>query len=152
MPNQRLKLPALDLNPAIWLVAAKLSVIHLVMGTFTLLFCPQFGINLGGGMGMMGLLMKYGDQACMLGCGAVFMSGSALIASAVLRAEEVRKIRQTELLLFPALGLFSIGAMICAGGELAMGLAFFWFVGSILGGLATLELGWLIRSKIAHVA
>jgi hypothetical protein len=147
LSEQILKRVHVDLNPATWLVAAKLSMIHLVTGTMTLLFCPQFGVNLGGGMGLMGLFMKYGDHACMVGCGAVFMAGSALTASIFLRPEEVRKIRKTELLLFPAMGLFSMGAFLCVGAPIAFSLALFWLIGSVLGGLATLELGWLIRMR-----
>src|SRR5487761_2171922 len=74
-----------NLNPSSWLVFAKLSAIHAVMGFITLLFCPQFGFGLTDGMGLMALFMRFGDQACMLGCGAVFMGGSLLTASLVLR-------------------------------------------------------------------
>ena len=98
-------------------------------------------------MGLMGLFMRYGEQACMLGCGAVFMTGSALVASLVLRPEEIRKLRRTELLIFPALAVFSLGALFCFGATIAAGLALFWLLGSIAGGLATLELTWLIREK-----
>lgn len=140
-----------DLNPAIWLVGAKLALIHLVVGSVTLLFCPQFGINLGGGMGVMGLLMQYGEQACMLGCGAVFMAGSALTASLVLSSAEVRKIRSSELLFFPALALFSLGALVCVGGTIALSLTFFWLLGSVIGGLATLEFGWIIRTRNSRI-
>ena len=137
-----------DLNPEGWKVFAKLSLIHLVVGTVTLLFCPQFGINLAGGMGMMALFMRFGDQACMLGCGAVFMAGSALTASLLLTPEEVRKLRSKAILLFPALTLFSIGVLICVGGGLILNLGLFWMIGSVLGGVASLELGWLIRSRV----
>lgn len=139
-----------DLNPTVWMVFAKLSLIHLAVGTITLLFCPQFGINLGGGMGMMGLFMRYGERPCMVGCGAVFMAGSALMASLLLGPEEVRKIRKTELFLFPTLALFSIGSLICFGGGMILELAVFWFIGSVLGGLASLELGWIFRSEILN--
>lgn len=135
-----------DLNPPLWRVSAKLAAIHLVVGTLTLFFCPQFGVHLGTGKGLLDVLMQYGDQACMLGCGALFMSGSALAAILFLRIEEIRAIRRTRLLLFPALGVFSLGLFVCAGGTVALSLALFWLLGSMAGGLATLELGWLFHS------
>jgi hypothetical protein len=85
-----------DLNLSSWLVFAKVSAIHAVMGFITLLFCPQFGLGFTDGMGLMALFMRFGDQACMVGCGAVFMGGSLLTASLVLRNEEIRVIRKTE--------------------------------------------------------
>ena len=44
-----------DLSPSSWLVFAKLSAIHAVMGFITLLFCPQFGFGFTDGIGLMAL-------------------------------------------------------------------------------------------------
>ena len=134
-----------DLNPSSWLVFAKLSAIHAVMGFITLLFCPQFGFGFTDGMGLMALFMRFGDQACMLGCGAVFMGGSLLTASLVLRPEEVLTIRKTELLQISTLALLSIGVFICTGTGVIAGLGLFWVLGSIIGGLGTFEFGWRLR-------
>ncbi len=136
-----------DLNPSAWRVFSKLSLIHLIIGTITLLFCPQFGLGFTDGIGLMALFMRFGDQVCMLGCGAVFMGGSALTASLMLRSEEVRTIRQTELLQISVLALLSMGVFICTGAGVVAGLGIFWVLGSILGGLGTLELGWAIRNR-----
>jgi hypothetical protein len=130
-----------ELNPSSLSVFFKLTGIHALVGTFTLLFCPQFGFALTSGAGLMGLFMPYGNFACMLGCGAVFMSGSLLVASLVLRPEEVRVIRKTEILQVTFLALLSIGALICVGDPIVASLALFWMLGSVLGGLGTFELG-----------
>src|SRR5687767_13844138 len=82
-----------DLNPLAYKVFSKLTLVHIIVGTITLLFCPQFGINILPGMGLMGLFMKFGDTVCMMACGAVFLGSSALIASLILRPEEVKVIR-----------------------------------------------------------
>lgn len=143
-----------DLNPTSWLVFAKLSAIHAVVGFVTLLFCPQFGFGFTEGMGLMALFMKYGDQVCMLGCGAVFMSGSALTASLLLKREELRAIRKVEALQISALALISMGVFICAGVGIVMSLGAFWVLGSILGGIGTFEAGVRIRGyldKRAHI-
>lgn len=137
-----------DLNPSSWLVFAKVSAIHAVMGFITLLFCPQFGLGFTDGMGLMALFMRFGDQACMLGCGAVFMGGSLLTASLVLRNEELRVIRKTEILQVSTLALLSMGVFICAGVGVVASLGAFWVLGSILGGLGTFELGIAVRRRL----
>lgn len=137
-----------DLNPSAWAVFLKLALIHSVVGTITLLFCPQFGFSLLGGMGLMSLFMKWGEQACMLGCGAVFMASSFIVASITLRIEELRVIRKTELLQASALGLLSLGVFLCAGLGVVVGLGLFWLVGSVLGGILSLEIAWAIRRRV----
>ena len=137
-----------DLNPSLWTVFLKLSLIHAIVGGVTLLFCPQFGFSLTSGMGLMGIFMRFGEQACMVGCGAVFMGGSLLAASLLLRPEEVRAIRKKELLQVALLALLSVGAFICVGSGIVASLAVFWILGSVLGGLGTLELGWAFRKWV----
>lgn len=135
-----------DLNPSSWLVFTKLAAIHGIVGFITLLFCPQFGLGLTDGMGLMALFMRFGQQACMLGCGAVFMSGSALAASLILRPEEVRAIKRTELLQISGLALLSMGVFIYAGAGVVVSLGLFWILGSVVGGLGTFELGYRLRA------
>lgn len=137
-----------DLNPSPWSVFSKLALIHALTGTITLLFCPQFGFSLFDGMGLMQLFMKYGEQACMVGCGAVFMGGSSLLASLVLGPEEIRVLRSKELLQISALGLLSMGILICAGTGVVLEMLFLWLAGSVLGGIATFEIGWQIRKRV----
>ncbi len=137
-----------DLHPSFLALFLKLSAIHAIVGGVTLAFCPQFGLGLTAGMGLMGFFMRWGEQACMVGCGAVFMGGSLLIASLVLRPEEVRAIRKTELLQVGMLALLSIGSFVCTGAAVVVSLGLFWILGSIVGGLGTLELGWAFRRQI----
>ncbi len=134
-----------DLNPSAWLVFSKLTLIHAFIGTLTLLFCPQFGFSPLVEMGLMNVFMQFGEQVCMLGCGAVFLSGSTLTASLLLRPEEVQVIRKTKLLQLSALALLSLGVFVCVGLSVIAGFMTFWLLGSILGGLTTLELGWAFR-------
>jgi hypothetical protein len=147
LSSQLLEKVRRDLNPDAWLVFSKMTLVHLLVGTTTLLFCPQFGINLLPGMGLMALFMRFGETVCMVGCGAVFMGASALIASFLLRPEEVKVIRKNEILQIGILATLSIGAFICLGATIIFSLGLAWLFGSVIGGLATLELGWLIRSR-----
>ncbi len=137
-----------ELNPSAVKVFSKISLIHVGVGFISLLMCPQFGFSPLGNMGLMSLLMKYGNAVCMLGCGAVFVGGTALISSFVLKPEEVRVLRKTEALQFAVLSILSIGAFLCLGAEVLEGLTLIWMLGSLVGGLLSLEIGWVIRKKI----
>lgn len=143
-----------DLNPNLFSVFSKLSLIHAVIGTITLLFCPYSELYSFQSFNLMSLLMKFGEQVCMLGCGAVFLGGSALTASLVLRSEEVQLIRKTRVLQLSGVALLSMSIFVCTGLLFLQGLALFWAFGSVLGGLLTLELGWALRSwmKSAYAA
>ena len=138
-----------ELNPAAWRVFSRLTLIHAVVGTLTLLFCPQFGVSPLSEMGLMSLFMQFGEGACMLACGAVYVGTSLLAASFLLRPEELRVLRRTEALQIPLLGLLSIGAFICFGASIVAEMTILtWLLGSILGGMFTLELGYFIRKRI----
>lgn len=138
-----------ELNPSPVKVFLKLSLVHALVGAVTLLFCPQFGIGFLGGMGLMGIFMKWGVEACTLSCGAVFMSVSLGVASWVLKAEEVQVIRKARILQIGALGLISLGFFICVAPEIVYGLTAFWLGGSLIGGLAGLEAVWAVKNWVS---
>jgi hypothetical protein len=135
-----------ELDPSNWHVFSKLALIHFVVGALMLTICPQFGISLFDGMGLMALFMRYGETVCTIACGVVFLGGSALAASFVLSPEEIRKIRKTEVLQLGVLALLSVGVFICLGATVVATLGVAWVVGSTVGGLATFEMGWRVRS------
>jgi hypothetical protein len=132
-----------DLNPSALRVFRKTSLIYFLSGAATLMVCPQFGLSLTSGHGVMHYLMQFGDTVCMLGCGALFAGLSFFSVSAFLRPEEIRVLKKNRLLSHGALAALSLGAFICLGAEVVIGLGLFWFMGAIFGGLATFELGWL---------
>lgn len=134
-----------DLDPALSPILFKVFFVYLIAGALTLLFCPQFGINLTGGMGLMSLFMRLGEGPCMLGCGGFFMASGSLSAALALRPEELRKLRKSEWLWLPVLSLVLMSSLVCFGGEFLLSFGLFWLVGSVLGGVATLEAGWLLR-------
>ncbi|MEO5969938.1 MAG: hypothetical protein ABIQ95_08420 [Bdellovibrionia bacterium] len=134
-----------DLKPSPWQVFFKLVGIHGLVGTITLLFCPQFGFSPLSDVGLMNIFMPFGKYGCMLGCGAVYVGSSAFVASFLLKPEEIKVLRRTEGLQVPFLGLLSVAVFICFGATIVFELTVMWFLGTILGGLATLELGWLVR-------
>lgn len=134
-----------SLNPSGASVFLKLTLIHFLVGAATLSFCPQFGVSLTSSMGLMHYLMQFGESVCMLGCGAVFMGSSLLVASLALRPEEVKVLRRNRVLQILSLAALSIGALIGVGGEVVISFGLIWVLGAILGGTGFLQLGWMIR-------
>lgn len=134
-----------DLHPSGIRVFLKTAALQTVLGFVTLLFCPQFGISLTSSSGIMPYLMKYGDSVCMLGCGAVFTSLSLLAASLLLKPEEVRALKERQVLQLGFLVVLSLFAFMFLGGEVALSVAVAWSLGAIIGGALSLEAGWSVR-------
>jgi hypothetical protein len=142
----------MDLNPSAWKVFSKLSVIHFVTALATLSVCPQFGFRLfGQGMGLMGYFMHLGEVGCTVACGTFFLGSSVLVAMMLLRPEEIRAIRSHRLLGLGALTLLSVGFFIMLQADFVLGFYLAWAVGSLLGGILTLEAAWLIRLRLLKV-
>lgn len=137
-----------SLKPSEVYVFSKLALVQTLVGTVILLFCPQFGINLFPGMGLMSLFMRFGETACMFGCGGVFLGSGALVSSLILKPNEVKVIRRNRMLQLALLGTISLGVFICLGASIAFALGIAWFVGSTLGGIAVLEIGMYIKALL----
>lgn len=137
-----------ELNPPAGGVFLKLVFIHFAIGVFSLGFCPQFGVSLTSSMGFMHYLMQVGETVCMLGCGAFFTGVSLLAATFILRSEEVRVLRRNHLAQIGSLGTLSLGAFLCLGGEIVASLGAIWMLGAILGGAASLQVGWYFRKVV----
>lgn len=134
-----------DLHPSAFRVFTKTAAIHTIVGAITLVACPQFGLSYFGNHGLMHYLIQYGESVCMLGCGAFFTVFSLLVASLVLRPEEVRAFKGNEILQLASLVTLSIGAFLFAGGTIVLTLALIWSLGAIVGGAISLEAGWAYR-------
>ena len=143
---------ARELRPSSLSVFGKVLAIHVVVGLITLSYCPQFGVGLTSGMGLMPFLMKFGESVCMLGCGALFLSFSLLAASLLLRTEEVRILKQNIVLQILSLSVLSIGTLLVAGAEVAAILALVWTGGALVGGVLSLEAGWTLRKYLLQRA
>lgn len=140
----------LELHPSAFTVFGKILIIQFAVGLVTLLFCPQFGVSLTSNNGIMTYLMKYGESVCMLGCGAVFTALSFFVASFALKPEEVRTLKQHEVLQLVSLAVLSLGAFIYIGDEIVLTLGLIWLFGAVIGGVVTLETGWALRQNLAR--
>lgn len=73
-----------------WLmVLTKVSLIYLMGGLVTLSFCPQFGLNpFKASIHATHLFLSYGQWACGLYCGAIFMSAGSLLSLILLNKKD----------------------------------------------------------------
>jgi hypothetical protein len=138
-----------DLNPSVYLVSGKLSLIHILVSLVTLSVCPQFGFRLlGEGMGLMHIFSVFGKIGCTIVCGFFFLGISLLVATLVLKKEEIKIIRKKRFLEVLILAFLSLGFFLMIDVEVVFGMAILWFFGSVLGGLILLEAGWEFRKRI----
>jgi len=129
-----------ELHPPLIQVFAKVASIHFIVGMLTLLVCPQFGVRiLGDGMGLMNQFMIFGDLGCRVACGLFFFSSSMLVAALLLRREEMKALRQNQILGVSTLALLSLGVFTMAHAEVVAGFAIAWLFGSVLGGWMSLQ-------------
>jgi hypothetical protein len=140
-----------DLHPHPLLVFAKVAGIHAIFGTFSLLFCPQFGISPLNNNGLSRFYMQLGEHLCLAACGATFVLGSALVTAIALRREEVRVLRRTGVFQLLALGLLSLGGFAVFGADLVLELSLAWLAGWILAALGGFEFGSMVRLRFSRV-
>lgn len=136
-----------DLKISPWGVFSKLSLIHLFSALFTLSICPQFGFRiLGDGMGIMHYFMSLGSFGCPMACGSFFLGTSILLAMIFLKTNEVRVLRSYRLAELGALTLSSLGVFIMVSpADIITTFTLAWILGSLAGGMAVLELGWILK-------
>jgi|SRR6185312_54273 len=137
-----------ELNPTAHRVFIKVLGIHTVVSLFSLSICSQFGIRVLPLYDAMESMMSLvGKTYCMALCGLLYLGFSALALSFLLKPEEVKVIRRHKILQLTLLTGLSLGVFLCLGAEVLFIPAALWMAGSLIGGIVTLELGWMLRSR-----
>lgn len=91
----------------------KIFFIHIIMGTLTLLACPQFGLGfLSHHSGLMAILMQYGHTVCAAVCGSIFLGSTSLGIYFVLNRGEKLYLKHHHKKIFAALGTLSLAIFI----------------------------------------
>lgn len=139
-----------EMNPSAFKVFSKISVVHLIIGFVTLLFCPQFGISLTSLAGLTHYLMPLGHEFCTFVCGAVFVGTSLFVAGFYLKREEVLALKENLLLHNLSLASLSIGFFIALDGNVIFTMGLLWLAGAYLAGVIAVDAGWFIRRLIAE--
>lgn len=138
---------ASDLNPSPWAVFSKLIAVVIVAGSLSLLICPQFGLG-SYYSPLMHFFMQLGSTGCRAACGAFFMVTSIVSACLILRPEELRVVKRTKFLALSAISGLGLGVFMCTSPEIILSAALAWFIGALVGGFLSLELGLRARFYI----
>lgn len=137
-----------ELNPSNQSVFLKMLGVHTVVSLFSLSICSQFGIqSLRIYDAMESMMSVVGHTYCMAFCGLLYLGISALALSLLLKPEEIKVIRRHKLLQLTVLTCVSLGVFLCLGAKVLLLPGTLWIAGSLTGGIASLEFGWLLRSK-----
>lgn len=137
------------LNPSSHQVFFKMLGVHTVVSLFSLSICSQFGIRFLQIYDAMDVMMSVvGHTYCMAFCGLLYFSMSALALSLLLKPEEIKVVRRHKELQMTVLVGVSLGVFLCLGAEVLFIPGALWLAGSLAGGIASFEFGWMMRSKL----
>jgi hypothetical protein len=124
------------LNPSAWIVFAKLTAIHSILGTLSLAICNQFGMNpFNTTYSLMNYFMQFGHSVCMTLCGFIFIGLSISLGFFILNSDEVRIFKNNSLIQIFSLSMISLAAFFAFGAELVLSIAVLWTAGALVGGL-----------------
>ena len=129
------------LNPTHSLIWFKLVSVQAIVGTLTLLLCPQFNFSLTNNYKLFHFFhQQFGHYGCSFVCGLLFLGIGFFVASLILQKAEISKINQSRFL-FPmsVSGLF-IFIFFILGADVYLDAAIFWFAGSSFGALLSFEI------------
>lgn len=135
--------------PSVWQVVTKLGLAHLLGTVVTLMSCSQFGVQLFfDGGGLMHYFMQISPTFCYVGCGALYLGTSFLIARVVLRYDEWLMILRSRVLSISVLAALSLGGLAMASHEVNWETGLLWLFGAALGA----EFMTLVKSPLHYLA
>lgn len=131
------------LNPKWELVFGKILILHAIVGTLSLSICHQFGINpFKTYHSLDQWFMSFtSHNLCMAFCGMFFISLTLLASSFILTKEEYLVFKKNQLLQTSSLALFSLTVFFFMGAYMSLIIAIYWFIGAILGGFLSTNIG-----------
>lgn len=103
------------LNPSLKLAVTKLFGLNAVGSIATLSLCPQYGLSITGGHGLMPYFMNISPAFCFFMCGLLWMVGGQILANFVLSWDERRILSRYYWGTMFSFILFSVLAFACVG-------------------------------------
>ena len=135
-----------EMDPSHKKILAKLFLVHLFVGTITLLFCPQFDFSLTGRYEVFHFFHHtFGYYGCLAICGALFIGSGALFASAILTWDELNSVRKSFFLHIMAITALFIGFFVVLDAEVYFEASLAWSLGAYLGGCLSFHISQGIR-------
>ncbi len=122
-------------NPSPWLVFLKLTGVHSVFGTLSLMMCNQFGLNpFNTHLSLSEYFMTFGHSVCMTLCGVIFVSFSLLAAWMILTRDEFYIVKKNYFIQIFSLSLLSLATFVALGAHISLSIAILWTLGAVVGG------------------
>ena len=84
----------------------------------------------------------------MIICGYIFVGSGALLAAYILKANEIRKIKNSRLLYYFSITSIVFTTFLLLGADVYLNLAMCWFIGAYVGGLVVFEVNRVIRKEV----
>jgi hypothetical protein len=142
LSNKVLGLIREKLDPRLLTLFSKLGLIQAIVGTLTLLICPQFGISFNDNDSLFLFFQNnFGHMGCMIACGVIFTSFSAIVSLIVLKRPEIKKIFKFQFFVFPIISMLFLTIFACVVQEFYLSVSLLWFTGALTGYLLTFDLG-----------
>lgn len=136
------------LHPKMINVIGKVFLIHLGTAVITLSVCPQFGLKLFKlPINLMNEFMMFGMPVCNFLCGVFFTATSILMASFILKRDEIRALKFHKTLAAASLILSSMGFFSIMNPNLFLEFSLLWLLGAIVGIVLTLEVSSRVLSR-----
>ena len=136
------------LHPKLSHLTAKIFLVHSLTAVITLSVCPQFGFKLFQlPINLMHSFMFLGLPLCNFLCGLFFTMTSMLVASVVLKRDEIRALRFKKILVSLFLILSSIGFFSIMNPNLFLEMSLLWLLGALIGIVFTLEVSSRILAR-----
>ncbi|MCB0272393.1 MAG: hypothetical protein KDD46_05210 [Bdellovibrionales bacterium] len=138
-----------DLNPSHSVVYSKLLAVHAMIGSLTLLFCPQFDMSLTHNYHLFHYFHHtFGKYVCMFICGTIFIGTGAIFAAYLLKKSEVLLIKETQWLYYTSISMMAVLSFMLLGADVYLPLAVFWFAGASISGIVLFNLNYRLRQKL----
>ena len=128
------------LNPPWTKVFFKLTMIQFVTSFFVLIICPQFNLGFFPHSPLGHLLMSFGDIACNLACGAIFLGTGTFFAILFMTADELRVLRPKSIISHLLLGMIALLSFMVFGVEFQFLLFGAWLLGAVVTSKVSLEI------------
>lgn len=136
------------LHPKTSHVILKIFSVHLMTAVLTLSICPQFGITFfKSPFNLISTFMIFGMPICNFLCGLFFTTASIVVASFILKRDEMRTLKYNKILVTAALLLSSIGFFSIMNSTFFLELSLLWLIGATMGIIMTLEISGRILTR-----
>jgi hypothetical protein len=134
------------LNPSWTKVFLKLAFIQFLSSFLVFAICPQFNLAFSEHTVLGHLFMQWGEFACNLACGAIFLGTGTMISLLVLSFDELRVLRLKNISSFSLLSLIALTIFMVLGVKFHLVMFTAWILGALVSSILSLEVYLVLRS------